>query len=178
MENDIETIGSTKNTNANDMWFQNPLASNEIFFHNTLAQIRNHWHIPSIWKRWQSQKNKSESIGVSFQIPLAAQMGNHWLRPSVRNHWQFTNTIQNPMAHTVWNCWLVVEYTTQPNATWCTVLYVSLACHHWNTRALHEVNMSVLGLWSQRRNNTSNCAKWLIKVYYVLGYMCSVMFWV
>ena len=44
-------------------------------------------------------KNKSESIGVLFQIPLADQMGNHWLRPLVRNHWQFTNTIQNPLAH-------------------------------------------------------------------------------
>jgi hypothetical protein len=93
MESDIETIGSTKNTNANEKWFQNPLAANEIFFHNTLAPIRNHWHKSSSWKRWQSQKNKSEYIGLFFPIPLAAQMGNRWLTLSVRNHWQFTNSL-------------------------------------------------------------------------------------
>ena len=79
MESDIETIGSTTWPNANEKWFQNPLAANEIFFHNTLAPIRNHWHKFSSWKRWQSQKKQvrihwlifSNSVGSTNGKPLA-----------------------------------------------------------------------------------------------------------
>ena len=174
MENDIKTIGSTKDTNANDLWFENPLG-NQIRNRgigtdpqfenvgNTQKQVRINWRMIS------------NTIDHPNGKPLAQTLSQKTLAIHKYNSKSIgTQSVpRKPLAYHD------DEYTIQPNLKWFTEFRISLACHHSSTLALHDVKIPVVGLWSRWwRNNKNKFGKWLINVYHLQGYMFSVMSWV
>ena len=65
MENDVNPVGNTKSDYDNNLWFSESIGM--TFFLKLLAQTLS-------LKTLAIHKNNSESIGTSFQIPLADQM--------------------------------------------------------------------------------------------------------
>ena len=145
----------------------------------TICDFRIHWHPMKYFFiiHW----HKSETIGIYPQVenvgnpkktsqnPLAYLFKFHW-----QHKWETIGS--DPQSEIIGNSpiqFRILWHTqcetvglllntqhnqTQHDALCCMYPWHATTETPW-ARALHEVNMSVLGLWRQRRNNTSSFTK-------------------